>query len=138
MSAREEGKTLTKKVDSLRRHILRDDEIKALAAHMRKSLGPAFFKVVDEFGLDIEDTLRFQSLACRLTEARLSKGITPKDAATALKVAKYKLDYIEKASLSNINPEITLRYIEFLGLSNWFGRWKKANAELAGRLGLVP
>ena len=123
---------------TFRRRILKDDEIKILAAHMRKSFGPAFSALVDEFGLGIEDTLRFQSLACRLAEARLSKGRTLKEAAAALKVAKYKLDYIEKASLRNISPEITLRYTEFLGLSNWFGRWKKANADLASRLGLVP
>ncbi|MCL5022157.1 MAG: helix-turn-helix domain-containing protein [Nitrospirae bacterium] len=138
MASRDKNKTLTKKEQSFRRRILKDDEIKVFVGHMREFLGPTFVALSDEYGLSIEDTLRFQSLACRFAEARTAKGLTLKEAAASLKVPKYKLDYIENANIRNISPEITLRYIEFLGLSNWFGRWKKANAELAKRMGLVP
>ncbi|MCL4476500.1 MAG: hypothetical protein M1508_09785 [Nitrospirae bacterium] len=51
-------------------------------------MGPAFSALSDEYGLSIEDTLRFQPLAYRLAEARGVKGLTVKEAAVALKVPK--------------------------------------------------
>lgn len=137
MPSRDKGKILTKRVKSFRKRILTDDEIKVFAGHMKESMGPTFSALSDEYGLSIEDTLRFQPLSYRLVEARTVKGLTLKEAAAALKVPKYRLDYVEKASIGNISPEIALRYIEFLGLSGWFGKWKKANAEFAKRMGFV-
>lgn len=126
-----------RKSRALRKRLLRDDEIKAFTGYMRKFMGPTFTALSDEFGLSIEDTLRFQSLAFRLAEAREAKGFTLKEASSRLKVAKYKLDYVEESSIRNIDPVILCRYVEFLDLKKWFGRWKKTNAELAMRMGLV-
>lgn len=128
---------LKQKHQAFRRRLLTDDEIKAFTAHMSEFMGPAFVAMADVYGLSVEDSLRFQSLAVRLEEARTEKGLSLKEAAASLKVPKYKLDYIERTSMGNISPEIALRYIDFLGLTRWFYRWKKANAELAGRMGFV-
>lgn len=128
---------LTKKHLAFRKRILTDDEIKAFAGYMREFMGATFGALSDEYGLSIEDTLRFQSLAFRLAEARTAKGLTLKEAAAALKVPKYRLDYIENASVENISHEIALRYVEFLGLTRWLSKWKKANPELSERMGLA-
>lgn len=129
---------LTKKQRAFRKRILTDDEIKAFTGHMREFMGPTFGALSDEYGLSIEDTLRFQSLAFRLAQARAAMGLTIKEAAVSLKVPKYRLDYIEDGSIRNISPEIVLGYIEFLGLTRWFDKWKKANPELSERMGLAP
>lgn len=131
------SKPMTKKELSFRRRILADSEIEAFAQHMRKVMGPAFAVIADEHSLSIEDTLRFQSLAFRLAEARSAKGLLLKEAAASLKVPKYRLDDIENASIRNIRPDIAMRYIEFLGLKAWFGRWKKANLKLATQMGFT-
>lgn len=58
-------------------------------------------------------------------------------AAAALKVPQYRLKEIEACSTKRLRPEVVLKYIEFLGLAGWFGKWRKANAEYAKRMGLV-
>lgn len=126
-----------KKVHEFRRRILTDDEVKAFAGHMREFMGPTFAVLSDEYGLSIEDAFRFQPLAFRIAEARTANGLTLKEAAASLKVPKYQLDYIENASIRNISSKIALRYIEFLGITRWFGKWKKANAGFAKRMGLT-
>ncbi len=126
-----------KKAQRYRGRILTDDEIKAFAGHMREFMGPTFAVLSGEYGLSIEDALRFQPLAFRIAEARTANGLTLKEAAASLKVPKYQLDYIENASIRNISSNIAVRYIEFLGLTRWFGKWKKANAAFAKRMGLT-
>lgn len=128
---------MTKKEHAFRRRILTDAEITAFAQHMRKVMGPILAVISDGHSISIEDTLRFQSLAFRLAEARRAKGLTLKEAAASLKVPKYRLDDIENASIGNIRPEIALRYVEFLGLKNWFGRWRKVNLKLTTQMGFT-
>ncbi len=128
---------LTKKHQPFRRRILTDDEIKAFAGHMRKFMGPTFAALSDKYAISLEDTLRFQPVAARLAGARTARGMTLKEAAASLKVPKYQLDYIENVSIRNISSKIASRYIEFLGLTRWFGKWKKANAEFAQRMGFT-
>lgn len=128
---------MTKKEHAFCRRILTDSEITAFAQHMRKAMGPTFAVIADGHDLSIEDTLRFQSLVFRLAEARSAKGLLLKEVAASLKVPKYRLDDIENASLRNIRPEIAMRYVEFLGLKTWFGRWKKANLKLATQMGFT-
>ncbi len=128
---------MTKKEHTFCRRILTDSEITAIAQHMRKVMGPALAVISAEHSLSIEDTLRFQSLAFRLAEARSAKGLLLQEAAASLKVPKYRLDDIENASVRNIRSEIAIQYIEFLGLKTWFGRWRKANLKLATQMGFT-
>lgn len=128
---------LTKKHQEFRRRILTDDEIKAFAGYMREFMGPTFAALSDKCAISLEDTLRFQTVAAHLAGTRTVRGMTLKEAAASLKVPKYQLDYIENTSIRNISSKIASRYIEFLGLTRWFGKWKKANADLARRMGFT-
>lgn len=100
-------------------------------------MGPTFAALSDKYAIRLEDTLRFQPVAARLAGARTARGMTLKEAAASLKVPKYQLGYIENVRIRNISSKIASRYIEFLGLTRWFGKWKKANAELAQRMGFT-
>jgi hypothetical protein len=127
---------LAKKHQSFRRRILTDDEIDAFSEHMRKAMGSSIVELSEAYGVSIEDGLRFQAVAARIEEARTNKGLTLKKVAETMKVPQYRLGYIEKSSLRNIDGATLLRYINFLGLATWFGRWKKANTALVERIGL--
>ncbi|MEW6602788.1 MAG: hypothetical protein AB1499_17585 [Nitrospirota bacterium] len=138
MAGKARQNALTKKQQALQRKILTDDEIRVFSRYMRESMGPGLAALLDEHSLSMEDTLRFRSLSARMVEARTEKGMTLKDLARSLKVPKYKVDYIERVSVKNIDPGILCRYVEALGLRTWFGRWKRLNSELAARMGLMP
>ena len=55
--------------------------------------------------------------------------------ARQLKVPQYRLRDIEAGNVSSIVPDVLIAYIKHMQLTTWFGRWKNANAELAGRIG---
>jgi len=86
--------------------------------------------------VNVEDDLRFMSVAARVQEARERKGLDLKKAAAALKVPQYRLRDIEQGRLKDLVPSILVRYVDFLGMKVWFGRWKKANPGIVARLEL--
>ena len=55
--------------------------------------------------------------------------------ARQLKVPQHRLRDIEAGNVSSIVPDVLIAYIKHMQLTAWFGRWKNANAELAGRIG---
>jgi hypothetical protein len=57
-----------------------------------------------------------------------------KTAAKALRVPQYRLRAIEQCSLKQLRGSDLHAYIDFLGLNEWFARWRRANSELAARL----
>ena len=100
-------------------------------------MGEPFAGMLKQYGISSEDHFRFHPLAVRLASARAERGLDLKAAAAALKVARYRLAEIEGGRTKGIDCELLVRYVEYLGLKNWFGRWKKANAALAQRLQLA-
>jgi cytoskeletal protein RodZ len=100
-------------------------------------MGEPFAGMLKRYGMSPEDHFRFHPLAVRLASARAGRGLDLKAAATALKVARYKLAEIERGRTKGVDSELLVRYVEYLRLKNWFGRWKKANAVLAQRLQLA-
>lgn len=126
-----------KKLQALKKKILTDEEIAAVTEQMQEAMGPVMAMFAEKYGISVEDTFRFTPVATRIEEGRTKRGLTLKQAAAALKVPQYRLRYIETCSTKRLDPEIVLRYLEFLGLKSWFGRWKKANAEFAQRIGFI-
>ncbi|MCH7912180.1 MAG: hypothetical protein IH856_03945 [Deltaproteobacteria bacterium] len=49
-------------------------------------MGQPFIDLTEQYGLNLEDNLRFQTVTVRLWEAREDRGMSLKDAAAALKV----------------------------------------------------
>lgn len=125
---------LSNKEKQFRRKILTDDEVRAFAKATKGLLGPEIMTASNKYDLNIEDSLRYMSLAARLESARTERGLTLKDAAEELKTPKYRLEDVEKGHLMSIKPDLLLQYVDYLGLKTWFNKWKKANPELLKRL----
>lgn len=101
---------------------------------LKQLMGEPISRLLHQYGISPEDHFRFHPLAVRLEGVRIERGLSLKAAAAALKVPKYRLTEIEASQTKSIDPRILIRYVEYLGLKNWFGRWKKSNAGLAQRL----
>jgi cytoskeletal protein RodZ len=97
-------------------------------------MGEPISGLLQQYGISPEDHFRFHPLAVRLEGARIERGLSLKAVAAALKVPKYRLTEIEASRTKSIDPEVLIRYVDYLGMKNWFGRWKKSNASLARRL----
>lgn len=80
------GVKLSKKAQALRRKILLEDEIRLISQRLKEVMGQPFIDLTEQYGLNLEDNLRFQTVTVRLWEAREDRGMSLKDAAAALKV----------------------------------------------------
>jgi hypothetical protein len=116
--------------------ILTDQEVRALSKGLKALLGDFYTALDTASDIRLEDWLRFQAVADRCQDSRELRGVGLKAAAAALRVPQYRLKEIEGGSVNNILPDVLVRYIAYLGLTRWFGRWKKANPSLVARLAL--
>jgi DNA-binding XRE family transcriptional regulator len=83
-----------------------------------------------------EDIVRWSAVAARCRQVREERGWTTKDAASALKAARYKIDAVEKGPVRAYELEVAARYFRLLGLETWIARWARSNPDLARRQGL--
>ena len=127
----------TQRAAKIRQKILTDDEVRFLAKRLRQMMGEPIDGLIRQYGISVEDYFRFSPVSVRLTGARTSRGLTLKTVAGALKVPQYRLADIERGGTTNLQPELLVRYVKYLGLNTWFGRWKLSNVALAKRLQLV-
>jgi hypothetical protein len=125
----------SKKIRSLMRKILSEDEVRLISRRLGKVMTPILGELSSRYGPDIEDTVRFQAVATRLRDAREHRSIDLKAAAKILRIPQYRLRDIEQCHLKNLKASVLHRYIDFLGLGRWFARWRKANSKLAAHLG---
>ena len=56
------------------------------------------------------------ALSARCRQVRNERGWTTKDVASALKVARYKIDAVEKGPVRDYELEVAVRYFRLLGL----------------------
>lgn len=126
-------------VRKLRRRtsILTEAEVALLAAHMRELMGAEFAGLLDRVPGRVEDGIRWGVLAAKCEAERLKRGWSLKDAAAELRVARYRLDAIEKGRWRELRPEIAQRYFALLAMGPWVRRWAKANHDLASRAGIA-
>ena len=128
------GVKLSKKAQALRRKILLEDEIRLISQRLKEVMGQPFIDLTEQYGLNLEDNLRFQTVTVRLWEVREDRGMSLKNAAAALKVQQYRLRDIEDGRLKNILRDVLINYVGFLKLKRWFGRWKGANPAVIWRI----
>jgi Helix-turn-helix domain len=117
--------------------ILTDAEVATLVRGVRSALGDGFGALVESYGLDLEQGVRFTAVAKRCVEERAARGWTLKEVARPLKVAQYRLRDIEAGHVRSVEPEVLHAYVSHLGLQSWFGRWKRSSPDLATRLAPV-
>jgi len=108
-----------------------DAEVKARAILIREFFGQELLSHYPELDRGIEDGVRFRPVMSVCEHMRESRGLSIKEAAAALKAPQYRLKAIEKGIMSEVEPDILLRYLEFLKITEWFELWKSANAKLA-------
>ncbi len=68
------GMKLSKKAQALRRKILSEDEIRLISQRLKEVMGQPFIDLTEQYGLNLEDNLRFQTVTVRLWEARETVG----------------------------------------------------------------
>ena len=100
-------------------------------------VGEVISNVPDGYSINIEDNVRFISVATRCQEARVKKGINIKETSFVLKIPQYRLKAIENGGVSRIHPNDLNAYIKYLDLDNWYKRWKYANKVLVNKYDLI-
>src|SRR5437773_1419268 len=123
----------SKTAQDLTRKILSDDEVRAMSRRLRKVIDPLLGELSSQYGLEIEDSVRFGAVATRLREAREARGLDLKTTSKTARVPQYRLRYIEECNLKHLRPSDLHAYIDFLDSNNWFARWSKDNPKLAAR-----
>ena len=91
----------------------------------------------DGYGIDVQDTVRFISVATRCKEAKELKGINIKEISSILKIPQYRLKAIEEGGISRIRPNDLNAYIKYFELDTWYKRWKYANNGLVKKYDLI-
>jgi len=95
---------------------------------------PTLKRAIDKYDMNPKDMIRFQMVSEMCRNERERKKLTFKQISLDLKVPQYRLKDVEKSSVKTITVDILERYIDFLGLSQWFDSWKKHNADVYDRL----
>ncbi len=97
-------------------------------------MGPEIAGALKTYGIDMDATLRFASVAEKCRAAREERGVSLKQAALKLKVPQYRLREIEDGRLPAIDGAMLNAYVELLGIKQWFFRWAKQNRALHAKL----
>ena len=116
----------TQKAAKIREKILTDNEVGFVAKRFRQLMGEPINGLIRQYGISVEDYFRFSPVSVHLEAVRTRRGLTLKNVAGVLKVPQYRLADIESGRTTNLQPELLVRYVKYLGLSTWFGRWKLA------------
>jgi len=121
-------------VKAFRRKILTEREVRLLVRGMKRMMGEPFVSAAARCRLSLADTIRFMAVSARLTEAREARGLTAKALAALLRAPKYRVADIEGGSAHILDASVLARYIDLMGLREWFRQWQSANPGLAKRL----
>jgi DNA-binding XRE family transcriptional regulator len=115
--------------------ILTDRDVRYLASQVELALA-AVPPPTRSAAPSAEDIVRWSAVAARCRQVREERSWTTRDVASALKVARYKIDAVEKGPVRDYELEIAVRYFRLLGLEPWIARWARSSPELARRQGL--
>ena len=105
------------------------------AAHLVKLINAAFgFKISGMVGIQrSKDMMRFRPVEVACKEAREKMGLTVKQVADQMKVQQYRLTAVEE-NRAEIRVDILERYIDLLGLRDWFSGWVASNQDVYQRI----
>jgi hypothetical protein len=118
-----------------RKAILTDTQVRHVTRLMKAMLGDSVMSIGRRLGLRPADLVRFMPVAARLAEAREARGLTVKGLAKRLGAPQYRIKQIESAEIMGLDAPVLARYVDAMGLREWFGQWESANRSLARRLG---
>ncbi|OGH60588.1 MAG: hypothetical protein A3G34_10670 [Candidatus Lindowbacteria bacterium RIFCSPLOWO2_12_FULL_62_27] len=118
--------------------ILSDQEVAAVVKLMCQNLGDHFVSAAAEFGVSMQDGVRYGSLSAKCQEAREKRRMSIKQISAELKIPQYRLQAIEEGhAAGSFLPAVFKTYIAFLGIGRWVSQWKSKNKDFASRLGIL-
>ena len=123
-----------RQIKALRKKILTEREVREMTRALRNAMGELFVSATKQYGLSVADGIRFMAVSTHLVEAREAKGLTLKMLAKELGVPQYRVAEIERGSTKHVDASLLRRYIDAMGLREWYSRWETANRGLAKRL----
>ena len=97
-------------------------------------MGEPFVSVMAGYGLSLADGIRFMAVSAHLMEAREANGLTLEMLAKKLGAPQYRVADIERGSTKHVDASVLGRYIDMMGLREWYLGWASANRGLAKRL----
>src|SRR5712691_2658371 len=106
--------------------ILTDQEVAFMVSAIPRSMGAPYDGLFHRSGSLLEDGIRWGPLGARCQREREKLGLSLKEAAGALKVPKYRLQAVERCSLSSFLPAVANKYFRFLKVEAHAKRWAKA------------
>lgn len=81
-----------------------------------------------------KDMIRFHPVGEECAKIKEQKGLSVKQIAAQMKIPQYRLKAIEKTDLIYIQLAVLERYIDFLGMREWFNAWVCENTDVYNRL----
>ena len=121
----------------IKRKILTEKEVNLYAKLIQEMVGEVISNVPDGYSINVQDNVRFISVATRCKESREMKGINIKEASFMLKLPQYRLKAIEDGGVSRIRTNDLKAYIMYLDLDKWYKRWKYSNNILVKKYDLI-
>ena len=113
--------------------LLDEQQVATVTSLLRASLGGEVFSLAEQYGLRVEDCVRYMSVASRLQEEREIAGLSIKDVAARLGLPQYRIRDAESSAL-NVQAYVLLRYADLVGLSEWYQEWSRQNPEFLERI----
>lgn len=116
--------------------VLTDKEAGFIVDTIKEKRGLVLLELIERSGSVIrwKDLLRFMPASERCRKMREEKGLSIKKTAASLKVPQYTLKAIEGGRCVAVRRDIVDRYIDFLGLREWFNQWIEENRDVYDRL----
>jgi hypothetical protein len=118
--------------------ILTDEQVTAVTRGVEALFPPQFKAVARQYGVRYDDIIHCGSLGASCREGRERLGLSVKDAAQRIGAPQYRLHAVEAGRIDAAVAAVVRKYVALVGIESWYARWRRANRELAARLGLGP
>lgn len=114
---------------------LNAQEADFVVQQINERLDPELVKMVTALGLNAGHMIRFLYIASLCRNCREECGLSLKEASQQAKIPQYRLKAIEGGAIRQILPESLDAYIQFLGLTDQFARWRCSNEDVYAEIG---
>ena len=122
----------------LEKGILTERDVQLTVEAINGMFSPEIRAMIQRFGVDPENVVRFSTLASRCRNRRMELGWEVKEAARKLGLPDYRVQTIESGSEREMTQVEIRLYVDLLGVGEWFEKWRKANRQAFASLPEYP
>jgi len=108
---------------------INDETAEAAVSRIFESM-PALGVAMEKYGINPKFMIRFQPISKLCQKTREAKNLTIKQVAMQLNVPQYRLKDIEAASVEKIVFDVLEKYVDLLGLKDFFSGWAEKNKDI--------